>query len=313
MKYLIILFAAVVFSCDIPPQTTFETPHRFHVKTFNLNDSASLKAYRNLIDNYNFAFPEKDSISKFPWPDPSKGSEPPAEAAVFFEDNNYLVVGTTMGEFGGSINFIDKHSDAAYFLPCTDPVLVDFREGIYYVTEGYCDGSYGRTRILKIKNPTQLIKIQKKELPMTNRKRDSLASINKHVIKKLEAEIVIIDTAQVSGSIFFSFEGKDYLIYTGTTSPWLQFDEMDTTYLGEIRDEDLIAIDTLLPEPTWTSNLGPTLILNHNYYYKYFREGWNGANEKIIDSNGQIFVRNDTIVIGYRNNDKRQKIRPRRR
>lgn len=210
-----------------------------------------------------------------------------------------------MGEFGGSIIFSDKKSDLNYFLECTDSQMVDYRDGHYYVIIQLCNFDFGRTRILKIKDPTSLIKLRDNELPRRQIQRDSISNANSDLIKKLNKEIVLIDTANVSASVFFPYQGREYLIYSAKKEYYVQFDELDTTFLGEVRNGSLITLDTILNEPTWTAEFEPNKIVNGIYLYKYGVDVLDGDGSHIIDFKGRIFVKDDTIVIGYKNKDLR--------
>lgn len=274
----------------------------FYVKTYNLADSLETIEYLafindnklNISDNYS-------SIERLKW------SDTLSRVKRFFENDDYLVIGTSMGEFGGSIIFSDKKSDLSYFLNCRDPLMVDYKDGFYYVTEQFCGVSYGGTRILKIKDPTSLIKFNRSELPRTQRQRDSVERANSDFIKQLNSKIVLIDTSNVTASVFYPYKGRNYLVYSAMNEGYINFDEIDTTFLGEIVNGSLITLDTILNEPTWTMEFEPSRIINNIYVYTYNVEAWNGLGKKFIETKGQIFIKGDTIIIGHRHIDTRKK------
>ncbi len=290
-------FALLTFCCS---DRNSDNP--FYIKTYNLKDSLERLGYLTFIkDN------QLDTVDNYSEISSQELSDSLSRVKRFFEDDSYLVIGTSMGEFGGSIIFSDKKSDLNYFLNCTDPLMVDFKDGYYYITEQRCDVSFGRTRILKIKDPTSLISLHDKDLPRGPRTRNSIRRKNSEYIKNLNEEIVLLDTPNVTASIFFPYNGRNYLIYSAKHDHLVQFDEIDTTFLGEIRNGSLITLDTILNEPTWTMDFEPSRVVNNTYTYKYRVEAWNGLGEKFIETSGRIFVKGDTIVIGHRHRDNRKR------
>lgn len=274
----------------------------FYIKTYNLTDSLERLDYLSFIDNNQLDKVDINSDIEI-----SDWSDTLSLVKRFFENDDYQVIGTSMGEFGGSIIFSDKKSDLCYFLNCMDPLMVDYKDGFYYVTEQFCGVDFGGTRILKIKDPTSLIKLHRNDLPKTLRQRNSIREKNSEFIKRLDKEIVLIDTANVTASVFYPYKGRNFLIYSAMNDGWVKFDEIDTTFLGEIVDGSLLTLDIILNEPTWTMEFEPSKIINGIYVYKYSVDAWNGLSEKFIETKGQIFVKGDTIIIGHKHRDDRKR------
>lgn len=278
-----------------------KTGSPFYVRTYNLKDSLQRLKYLTFINNNQLdtaAYPS--DVQSQEWADTL------SRVRQFFENEEYLVIGTSMGEFGGSIIFSDKKSDLNYFLNSMDPVMVDYRESYYYITIHSCDVSSGRTKILKLNDPKSLIEIHDRDLPVGKRQRDSIWHANSDFIERLNEEIVLIDTPNVTASMFYPYKGRYYLIYSAMPESWVQFNEIDMTFLGEIKNGSLITLDTILNEPTWTMDFEPSRVVNNSYSYKYRVDAWNGLDEKLIETRGRIFVMGDTIVIGHRHKDNRQ-------
>lgn len=297
LQYLIGgLFTLLTLSCS---ESRNDNP--FYVKTYNLTDSLERLDYLAFINDN-----QLDTVDNYSEIELPEWSDTLSRVKRFFENDDYLVIGTSMGEFGGSIIFSDKKSDLNYFLNCTDPLMVDYKNGYYYVTEQLCGASYGRTRILKIKDPTSLIKLHDNDLPRGQQQRDSIRSANSALIQRLDKEIVLIDTSNVAASIFYPYKQKYYLIYSAIIDRTDRFRELDTTYVGEIRNGSLITLDMILNEPTWTRGFEPNRIVNESYVYKYNVEAWNGYGVNFINFKGHIFVKGDTIVIGHKHKDNRK-------
>jgi hypothetical protein len=275
----------------------------FYIKTHNLEDSLERLDYLTFINNNQLDTADSSSnIDVHEWSDSF------SRAKHFFENAEFLVIGTNTGEFGGSIIFSDKNSDFNYFLNSSHPLMVDFKNGYYYVTEQFCGATFGGTRILKIKDPTSLIKVHNKDFPLGLRQRDSIRIANTDFMKKLNKEIVLLDTSNVTASIFLPYKEKHYLIYSAKNDRYIGFDdEMDTTFLGEVRNGSLITLDTILCEPTWTAEFEPNRIVNGTYCYKYNVQAKNGLGEKFLEFGGNIFVKGDTIVIGHKHRDNRKR------
>lgn len=205
---------------------------------------------------------------------------------LYYSDSNYKVYGYCNGEFGGALMFIDKQdTDWCYYLRCTCAVMIDKMPDGYYITSSLAHIS-GLGKVQFFNSPKELDKVRI----------DSLKTAKYEIRKKLEKQgQIIIDTTGLMFDIFYPYKDNNYLIYS----------DINNTYLGEINHNKLIAIDTLLNKPTWSYSDTPNNKNNGSYHYSFARTiGY--SDEKIITetiSSGEIFVRNDTIVIAYKNNE----------
>ena len=301
-KILLTFLIMTFFVCAFLRCT--ESKLDFTVINFNLDDSIESKKFNEWTAK-NIG-PNSNSDCKLP------GSlilwDTISSTKCFYEDEQYQVFGTNHGEWGGTIVFKDKSSEFSYLLNCSDLLMVNHQNNAYYITDVVADSNFGRTRILRIENPKELIKIPTKYLPRNITSRDSIIRANTVLLKEIRTKITLLDTSNVIASLFYPYRGNNYLIYSAKHDDYIQFDEIDTTFLGEIVDRNLAAIDTILPLPTWTLEFKPNRVYNEVYSYNYNRKHWRGEHILFIDSNGSIYIKEDTIVIGYRYYDKRQRV-----
>lgn len=212
---------------------------------------------------------------------------------LYYSDEQFLVYGFCMGEFGGALMFQDKKlKDSIYYLECACPVMIDKREDGYYITQSlaHLDG-FGKVKYFK--SPKSLVNVHLDSL-RTDWKARKYPSLNEYEIwEELENQgEVLIDTIGLTFNIFFLFKGLDYLI----------FSDYNQTLLALFTSDSLQVIDTLINRPSWRYNNIPNEITNGFYHYNF---GKNDGSPVQVSLNkksfrGDIFVRNDTIVIAYR-------------
>lgn len=213
--------------------------------------------------------------------------------ALYYMDKDYKVYGYCNGEFGGALMFQDRNnSDSIYYLECTCPVMIDKRPDGFYITSSLAHmGGFGKVQFFA--SPKDLIMVHLDSL-RTNWKKRRFSGLNEREIwKKLENQgEVLIDTIGLTFNILFPFKDKNYLI----------FSDNKNTCLGYLTSGHLVTIDTLLNLPTWRYSDLPNDIINNFYHYNFERvSGYNnGKIYKETKSSGDIYVRNDTIVIAYK-------------
>ncbi|HEY9083790.1 MAG TPA: hypothetical protein VIN73_10680 [Vicingaceae bacterium] len=215
---------------------------------------------------------------------------------LYYSDDQFLVYGYCMGEFGGALMFQDKDSrDSIYYLECTCPVMIDKRNDGYYITESLAHGS-GFGKVQFFKSPKELVNIHLDSLK-TEWKVKKYPDLTEHEIwNKLENQgTILIDTIGLTFSMFFPYNYENYLI----------FSDYQNTYLGLLTTDSLKTIDTLINLPTWRYN-SPLNDKVNGYYHYNFRRRSGYSDDKIIRktvSSGDIYVKGDSIVIAYKFNE----------
>ncbi len=281
MKQIIIILTILFMGCQPKKQDSFE----FKITVFDLS---------NPKDSGNFSHWQKTHIShKKNTPiDTLFSQDSIAIWHLYYSDNQYLVYGRCMGEFGGDLFFQDKNSkDSIYYLACTCPVMIDKRDDGYYITESLAHLS-GSGKIQFIKSPKELVSIHVDSL-ITKWKIKRYPKLTEYEIwNKLENQgKVLIDTTGVTFNIFFPNHNNNYLIYS----------DYQNTYLGLFSNGTLQIIDTLLFSPTWSSNTYLNEKIN-GYYHYTFKHQYNYSDEKIMRNNtssGDIYAKGDSIIIAY--------------
>jgi hypothetical protein len=231
--------------------------------------------------------------------DSLRTSDSVAVASFFGTYKNYKVYKNCYGEFGGELFFIDSNEpEWALYMECTCPIMVDERADGYYITESIIH-MRGKGRVQVIKSPQNLIKVPVDSIN-TNWKAEyqKTLSIDEYDKKFINPGETIIGHYERTYSIFFPYENKDYLIYT----------EYDTTYLGEVINNELIVTDTLLNHGTYGYglNYAKNRLYQYNYSYGHGYVEYDDAfdmesgTETSIYSSGEIHVRNGVIIIAYK-------------
>tara|TARA_B110001452_G_scaffold149484_1_gene124402 strand:+ start:3437 stop:4312 length:876 start_codon:yes stop_codon:yes gene_type:complete len=215
---------------------------------------------------------------------------------LYYSDDQFLVYGYCMGEFGGALMFQDKTSmDSIYYLECTCPVMIDKRENGYYVTESlaHMDG-FGKVQYFK--SPKNLVSVHLDSLTTEWKTKKYPDLTELEIWEKLENQgTVLIDTIGLTFSMFFPSDNENYLI----------FSDYQNTYLGLLSTDSLQTVDTLINLPTWRYN-DPLNDKVSGYYHYNFRRRSGYSNDKIIRktiSSGDIYAKGDSIVIAYKFND----------
>jgi hypothetical protein len=215
---------------------------------------------------------------------------------LYYSDDQFLVYGYCMGEFGGALMFQDKESkDSIYYLECTCPVMIDKRKDGYYVIESLAHmAGFGKVQFFE--SPKELVNIDldslrtdwevKKYPNLTERERwDKLSNQG----------TVLIDTMGLTFSMFFPYGNDNYLI----------FSDYQNTYLGLLRSDSLQTLDTLMNLPTWGYN-DPLNDKINGYYHYNFKRSSSDSDDKIIRktvSSGDIYAKGDSIVFAYKFNE----------
>lgn len=216
-----------------------------------------------------------------------------AVGTLYYKDTDYKVYGYCMGEYGGALMFQDRHKpDSIYYLSCTCPLMIDKRKDGYYITRSLAHGD-GSGAVEFIHSPKELLNLPLDSLAGRWEKTMFPELDNYEIYNKLENQgEILIDSMGLTFNIFFAYKDQNYLIYS----------DLKNTYLGSLNAGKLIAIDTLLPVPTWRYNDVPNNIINNFYHYNFSRrEGMSdGKIEKETWATGDIYVRNDIIVIAYK-------------
>jgi hypothetical protein len=294
----IVLFVSAICCTDIKQD--------FVVLDFKLDDSTQSMNFakwkvRN-IQNQNAI----DCI-----PDSRFSSDSLSEIKCFHEDEHYRVFATNYGEWGGMIFFEDKLSENTYVLGCSELLMITYQDSSYYITDVNTDFFYPGTRILKIDDPGKLPNIPRDRLPQNLHSHDSL--MNKlHLFYQVGSITTVLDTTNLTASLFYPYKNHDYLVYTAK-NPFTtkEHDEPDTTYLGEIINGELKTIQMVLPFPTMTMQFRPNFVNDSIYTYDFDFKTYHGTDKKgerviFIHSRGSIFIKQDTIVVGYSHYDKRR-------
>lgn len=215
---------------------------------------------------------------------------------LYYSDDQFLVYGYCMGEFGGALMFQDKNSeDSIYYLLCTCPVMIERRTEGYYITESLAHGS-GSGKVQFVKSPRELVKVHLDSLS-TDWKVKKYPELTEYEIwKKLKNQgTVLIDTTGLIFNLFFPNDGENYLIYS----------DYKNTYLGLLTTDSLRTVDTILNLPTWRYNDRLNDKIEGYYPYNFHRRS-GYSHKNIIGktvSLGDIYTKGNSIIIAYKHTE----------
>jgi hypothetical protein len=284
MKLILIILTIVVISCQTKKS---ETAIDFNTTVFNLD---------NPKDSIGFLNWQKAHLSN---PDNQKNDTLFSQdtipvGSLYYSDDQFLVYGYCLGEFGGALMFQDKDSkDSIYYLKCTCLVMIDKREEGYYVTESLAHKN-GTGKVQYLKSPKDLVRVHLDSLSMEWKSKKYPDLTEYEIWKKLENQgTVLIDTIGLTFSMFFQYDKVNYLI----------FSDHQNTYLGLLLNDSLQTIDTLINLPSWRYNDQLNDKVNGYYHYNFRRRSSSFSKDKIIReivSSGDIYVKDESIVIAYK-------------
>lgn len=239
----------------------------------------------------------KDSIAYSIWYNKHlKGKEVDrAYQNSFYKDDEYETIRFCMGEWGGHIGFIEKGKpDSVYFIGATCPVMVDRRKEGYIITSSLSHGGSGRIQL--IKSPKDLVKVHKDSVRTRANTWESIAFPgldDMEIYQALQAQgQTLIDTFKFTFNVYFPYNNFDFLIYADNRN----------TYLGQVIDKKFYPMKVILPFPTLASRHGPNTKINGFYQskFEYYIGFMKSTETKKVKSEGDFYIRNDTIVTAYR-------------
>lgn len=278
MKLSPILLLVLLIACS-----TDREERQFITLVYNLNkktDSVEFQKwkYENVDGKKSKNYDCQDSLKIDNW----------TWAHCFYQDDTYQVFGECRGEFGGSVIFINKdRPKKVNYLTCTCPSMIEKREDGFYITETLAHGS-GHGRIIKIKDPKELITVDIDSLSTSWKEERFKGMDGFEVYKKLAWQgQTLVDTIDHVFSLFFQYKNRDYLI----------FSSFNSTLLGEVKKGEINVLDTLANTFTWGYTDIPNEIIDGIYHNQY--EATYGTGEMHKYSRGDIYVKQDTIVLGY--------------
>jgi hypothetical protein len=281
-----ILFIIILVGCSNTPDTTQQKFVTFIYDLNNKEDSSTFVEWKekSSIKMNEISIREKlymlDSMSL---------------GLTFYQDDDFIAYGYCDGEFGGNLIFVEKENPQyVYYMNCACAVMIEKRENGYYITESLSH-SFGFGRVQYISSPHILVKIRRDSLSGNWKGIRFPEMSDMEIFEFLRSQgKLVIDSTGIIINLFYNFNNKDYIIYSDSKN----------TYLGIVGHRNVTTIDTLLDFPTNAIDNLPNNMVSgywHNHFADIF-ESDNGKKLSRTTKSGDIYVRNDTIVIGYRYN-----------
>lgn len=253
VRILFFLLLFVLWNCTRQPEGIVTV-------MYDLNNPEQKTAFEkwektNIVDNPN------DSIAKR-YIDIRNAPFLKDLGVLKYEDDNYKVYCGCVGEFGGAVYFEDKKSGNIHSTESTCPIMIDCRDGVYYITSTLAHLS-GFTSLKSIDNPQTLT--------------DSTGFRT------------LLDSGGNIANVFFPVGNDNYLVYSS----------YGHTLLGKVENQKLTVLDTLLPFPIWNYDQDFNVIKN-GIYVSMINHRINYTTDPLVDGvTGKIYVKEDTLVVGY--------------
>jgi hypothetical protein len=271
-----------------------EETTQFTKKVFNLANPNEKRAYKEwlrihlnktLNDSFSLKYGSKKILV----------SKKEKLGRCHFEDEDFEIYIGCNGEFGGYVIFKDKKTNKHHYIECTCLKMIDFINGDYYITETLAHGS-GFASIKKISNPSQLVEINIDSLYLGWQAK-RFPQMDRHQIYEfLESQgQALLDTVGITINMFYPYKNQKMVIYS----------DYDNTYWAELKDKKLIIRDTLLKQRITDGDDSPNKIVS-GYYTSHFNRSTSFLSqitnqfEPTDEIKGDIFIKSDTIVIGYK-------------
>lgn len=176
----------------------------------------------------------------------------------FYEDEDYVVQKTCMGEFGGIVIFKNKKTGIAYYCGATCPVIVNKMNGKYIVSNTLLHLS-GFSEVIQIDNPAAL-QVLKPGKPTIGEGGNIEAGSTK-------GRKQVLDTMGVLILVSFPYEGELYHITT----------DFKNTYISKIEGNKFVNIGLVANESFW-SYRAEVIQTKENHYVIFF-----GNNKGYLD------------------------------
>lgn len=213
----------------------------------------------------------------------------------YYKDNNYKIIGRCNGEFGGELLFLGKDTTKVFYLLCTCPLMVNYINNKYYITSALAHMN-GLGKVTEISDPKTLISVPIDSLCLNWKSNYFKGKNPREIYEKLSKQgNVLIDTCGVIFNLFYPYKKHNFVIYSNHKK----------TYLGEILNKKIIPLDTLVDIRIYTTDDTQNTIKHGIYTYHFNNSSscfFNDTLYEKISSNGDIYIKQDTIVIGYRYN-----------
>lgn len=296
MKRIIFIVVTVLLGClgggsDTKNVAGVKTEAaQFHVFRFDLDQMRELITF----NGWTIANTPPDTSWTYNCTAPAiKGIDSTA-VHCFYQDDQYRVIGVMLDENDGALLFIPQGSEDVYYFPCRHPLMINDHNGKYYVTEtGVTDGNISST-ISSITDPKALAKTSLREWHTDYSTEEWQGDAVKQAAKTMSR--LVLDTIGIAVSVYYPFRDREYVLYSASLD---QNSSMDATFVGELVDGKVMLRDTVATMGTATSKGIPVRIINDIYVYDYFYRKMDGE-RLVLRSEGSIYIKADTIVMGYR-------------
>lgn len=259
--------------------------YRFKTFTFDLNEADESMEFAKWKEKHLNDQPQIEPNILFTQDSTPVGS-------LYYSDDEYQVYGYCFGEFGGALLFQDAIlKDSIYYLESTCPVMIDRRADGFYITSSSTHS--GSAKIQFFESPKELINVPLDSLNGNWKEKRWPQLSNYEIALKLGNQgQILVDTAGLSFNLCFQFEDQNFLIYSNSKS----------TFLGKVTSGSIQLIDLLMRKPSWGYNYDPTDKINGFFHYNFDQgTGFSLRNPfQQEPSQGDIYVRNDTIVISHK-------------
>jgi len=207
-----------------------------------------------------------------------------------YNDSTYYVYGCSVGEFGGSVFFLNKQSNKTYSYPATAvQQVLKFKDN--YIVSSFLAHMSGFSDYLSIKDPTKLYELKdEKQKTFCNwyMEVDSIRDRKRSDTITPPGVKYYADKFTTRTMVTFSYNDILYSIYCTDSA----------TILAKHVNFKLIPVDTLLRKKIPFQDAASHL--TNNIVLTAYRESWatSDTNDKIINyqNTGLIFIKDNRIT-----------------
>lgn len=212
----------------------------------------------------------------------------------YFEDCNFEVYSECAGEWGGSLLFVDKKNKGKiYYLSSTCPKMIDFKEGKYIITSTLAHMS-GSADITILENPRELAQFQKSKFNDEFKEKYMNHMLQLPTPKNVLRHI--LDTSGITVNVYYPYQDRHFII----------FSEYNASFVGEVQNGKIINKEPLINYGIWGTADKLNKIKNQIYISEINKSSTSIDMKQALKTNeslnGMIYIKEDTIVVGYKYN-----------
>jgi hypothetical protein len=279
-----LIITVFALGCELKPPLEV---HGLTKVLYDLSDSFQARKFNSRIPNPDYPnhylgrYVQEDSTYFVFWSGISR-------------DSFYNVYGSCLGEFGGSVVFRDRNdSSKIHLISATCPQQIERIDSGYLIMSSLAHMS-GFSSINLIGDPTSCLTFPTDSvIDEFISLDDSIYQLQNGIFKNQHRSDTLIEVGGYMFSITFEKNNRRYAVCSDSYK----------TYLAEIKNKEMVIIDTLMRFPSWSYGHNWTTKIDDGYLYNYYGHYHvhysDESSTPFFRFAGKVVVREDTIHIGH--------------